>query len=157
MYNDPNAAPQPRESRDQATLRTDTDPTLVNGHITLNNKDTPNDALDDQDAPHDQDTLDAATSLGEFIAGVPVFDRNGERVGTVSVHGALNNALVIHLGLPRDDVHIPLDAVESKGADGVYLSITRDEALSGNAVAGPDTAVTPAATAQDTLPPGARA
>jgi len=76
---------------------------------------------------------DQATTGGTtntlFMAGTPVFDVAGERTGTVSEQGVQGNFLVIHRGLLSRDVDIPLGFIQSNDVYGVYLSITKDEAL----------------------------
>ena len=63
----------------------------------------------------------------QFIQGAPVYDSNGDKVGTVSEHGVQHGCLVIHHGLLRDDVYVPLDRIRGSDANGVTLNMTQDE------------------------------
>jgi len=65
----------------------------------------------------------------QFMEGADVLDVNGEKVGTVSEHGVQDDCLVIHHGLMRQDVYIPLSVIDGNTAEGVYLTITKDQAL----------------------------
>ena len=111
MYNDPTTTNQPSNAIDATQA-----------------------PLAEQSALDTQDTMDGTAGMGQFYEGTPVYDVNGAKVGTVSEHGVQDNALVIHHGLLRDDVYIPLSVIDSKDADGVYLSISKDDALSGVAL-----------------------
>lgn len=63
----------------------------------------------------------------QFIEGVPVFDRDGDKVGTVSEHGVQQGSLVVHHGLLRQDVYVPLNGIQRHDANGVYVSLTREQ------------------------------
>jgi hypothetical protein len=63
-----------------------------------------------------------------FSEGTPVYDVNGEQVGTVSRHDPLENTLVLQKGtLFQRDIQVPLSAVQRSDARGIYLSVSRDE------------------------------
>jgi len=78
-----------------------------------------------------QAAVSGSMSQQQFMEGTSVYDVNGDKVGTVSEHGVQNNCLVVHHGLFRDDVYVPLNAIDSQDANGVYLNIAKDDALNG--------------------------
>ncbi|HZC79341.1 MAG TPA: hypothetical protein VE258_16420, partial [Ktedonobacterales bacterium] len=87
-----------------------------------------NQQASDQQA-HDQQASQRATvPVGHrFVEGTPVYDINGAKVGTVSEHGVQRGYLVIHHGLLRDDIYIPLDTIQGSDANGVTLNMTKQE------------------------------
>lgn len=64
----------------------------------------------------------------QLIEGMPVYDMNGDKVGTISEHNPQPGCLVIHKGIlfPKD-LYIPLNAIQRSDADGVYLSLAKDD------------------------------
>lgn len=64
----------------------------------------------------------------QFAAGTPVFDVNGTKVGAVSEQGVQGDNLVLQKGLffPHD-YFVPLRAITHVDADGLYLSVTKDD------------------------------
>lgn len=69
----------------------------------------------------------------QFIAGTSVYDANGEQIGHISQHshGIRNGpdgVLLLHRGrfFPRD-TYVPLSAVRSSDANGIYLNLTKAE------------------------------
>ncbi|MGZ3601439.1 MAG: YsnF/AvaK domain-containing protein [Ktedonobacterales bacterium] len=64
----------------------------------------------------------------QFGAGTPVYDVNGTKVGTVSEQGVQGDNLVLQKGLffPHD-YFVPLRAITHADADGLYLSVTKDD------------------------------
>lgn len=62
-----------------------------------------------------------------FLEGTPVFDLNGEKVGDVSEHLIQQGKLVIHRGLLKRDVYLPLNTITRNNQSGVYLSIGKDD------------------------------
>lgn len=68
-------------------------------------------------------------SIGQpFSEGTPVYDVNGEQVGTVSKHNLGENTLTLHKGLFfQRDIQVPLSAVQRSDAKGIYLSVSKDE------------------------------
>lgn len=69
----------------------------------------------------------------QVAQGTPVYDVNGDKVGTVADLDQANNAMVIQKGLffPKD-IQVPLSTVARSDADGVYLSVTKDDVSNGN-------------------------
>ena len=67
----------------------------------------------------------------QFEKGTPVYDVNGDKVGAVSEHGVQDGSLVVHHGLFRDDVYIPLSVITSNTPDGVTLSVSKEDVLEG--------------------------
>jgi uncharacterized protein (TIGR02271 family) len=60
--------------------------------------------------------------------GTTVYGSDGEKVGTVATYG--DSYVVVEKGFffPKD-YYIPMSAITQTTADGVYLSVTKDEAL----------------------------
>jgi uncharacterized protein (TIGR02271 family) len=67
----------------------------------------------------------------QFAEGTPVYDVDGDEVGHVSEHGIQDNSLVLHHGLLRKDVYVPLSVIARNDANGVYLSVDKDDVLNG--------------------------
>jgi hypothetical protein len=62
------------------------------------------------------------------IYGLPIYDSQGNQLGTVSSLGVLGNYLVMSKrALFRNDVSLPLSTIHSSDAQGVYLNVTRQE------------------------------
>jgi uncharacterized protein (TIGR02271 family) len=81
---------------------------------------------------NDQDTTGNvntnAVGNGPMLEGMPVFDAAGEKVGTVSEHNVQGQYLVLHKGwLFPKDIYVPLNTVQRSDADGVYLSVYKDD------------------------------
>jgi uncharacterized protein (TIGR02271 family) len=68
----------------------------------------------------------------QFAEGTPVYDVDGDEVGHVSEHGIQDNSLVLHHGLLREDVYVPLSVITRNDADGVYLAVDKDDVLNRN-------------------------
>jgi hypothetical protein len=82
----------------------------------------------DQQVSDQQANQHATVPVGhQFVQGTPVYDINGAKVGTVSEHGVQRGYLVIHHGLLRDDIYIPLDMIQGSDANGVALNMTKQE------------------------------
>jgi hypothetical protein len=65
---------------------------------------------------------------GEFPAGLPIYDCNGEQLGVVSTDGVLEADLMMTEGhLLHHDVAVPVSAIARRDAHGVYLSRTKRE------------------------------
>jgi hypothetical protein len=71
----------------------------------------------------------------QFNAGTSVYDANGERIGYISqqshgIHSGPGGVLLLHQGrfFPRD-TYVPLSAVRSNDANGVYLNLTKAELM----------------------------
>lgn len=64
---------------------------------------------------------------GQFIEGTPVYDLGGNKVGTVSEHGVEDNCLVVHHGLLREDVYVPLSAIQQNSDQGVMLNVDKNQ------------------------------
>ena len=77
--------------------------------------------------PYTDDALNAGTDLGALPEGTPVYGVNGDKLGSVSEHGVQDNFLVIHHGLLRDDVYLPLNAIQRSDPNGVYTTLTKDD------------------------------
>jgi len=91
-----------------------------------------------------------------ITGGMDVFGSDGEKVGSVS--GVEGDYMVVSKGFffPTD-YYIPTSAIESAGDDGVYLNVTRDEALNQGWDAVPETtaySTDQATTAQGTFRDG---
>jgi hypothetical protein len=65
---------------------------------------------------------------GDFLAGLPIYDCNGEHLGVVSADGVLEQDLMMTVGhMLRRDVAVPVSAIARSDAHGVYLSQTKQE------------------------------
>lgn len=77
------------------------------------------------------DNTDAAGTSNmagqQFVDGTPVFDAAGEKVGSVSEHNVQGGYLVVHKGIFRKDIYVPLSAIGRGDDDGVYLNMYKDE------------------------------
>src|SRR5579863_3275585 len=73
------------------------------------------------------------TGNQQFAEGTPVFDAGGEKVGTVSEHNVQGGYLVVRKGwLFPKDVYVPLNVIQSNNADGIYLSMYKDDLANQN-------------------------
>ena len=64
----------------------------------------------------------------QFIEGEAVFDADGDKVGAVQEYNAQQGYLVVQKGwLFPKDLYIPVDAVQRNDAEGVYLSLRKDD------------------------------
>lgn len=64
----------------------------------------------------------------QFAEGTTVYDAAGEKIGTVSEHNVQGGYLVLHKGwLFPKDVYVPLDTVQRNDADGVYLTLFKQD------------------------------
>jgi hypothetical protein len=68
----------------------------------------------------------------QFVQGTPVYDVDGDKVGTVADVDPQNNGLIIQKGLffPKDFT-VPMSVVARADADGIYLNVSKDEVTSG--------------------------
>ena len=83
--------------------------------------------------PQNPDRSPTGLTGQQFAQGAPVYDINGDKVGTVGGVDPQSNALVIQKGLffPKD-IPVPMSAIARSDADGVYLNLSKDDAISGN-------------------------
>lgn len=73
---------------------------------------------------------DPAAEARDFPRGLPIYDSQGKQLGTVSSLGVQSDYLVMcKRALFRNDVSIPLSAIQSSDAQGVYLNRTRQEIM----------------------------
>lgn len=63
----------------------------------------------------------------QFVQGTPVYDVDGNQVGTVSEHGVEAGCLVVHHGLLHTDVYVPLGDIRGADAQAVHLSANQDQ------------------------------
>jgi uncharacterized protein YrrD len=71
---------------------------------------------------------DPAAAARNFPQGLPIYDSQGNQLGTVSSLGVLSNYLVMRKrALFRNVVSLPLSTIQSWDAQGVYLNVTRQE------------------------------
>ncbi len=68
-------------------------------------------------------------SMGkQFTEGTPVYDLNGEQVGTVSKQSQAANMFILHKGtFFHRDIQVPLSAIQRSDTHGIYLSVSKDE------------------------------
>ncbi|MGZ6391803.1 MAG: DUF2382 domain-containing protein [Ktedonobacterales bacterium] len=77
---------------------------------------------------NDQDIDKNLTSSQQFVEGTPVYDRAGEKVGTIDQPNPQGNMLVVKQGfLFTHDIYIPMSAVTRADPDGIMLNLTKDE------------------------------
>jgi hypothetical protein len=77
-----------------------------------------------------REVADAAQSAGSptYPPGAPVYDADGEKLGTVSDRQDKEDFLVVHKGrLFGHDASVPRAAIERADADGVHLRVRKDE------------------------------
>lgn len=69
------------------------------------------------------------TSMGQtFPEGTPVYDLNGEQVGTVSQPSRVATMLILHKSIFFSyDLQVPLSTVQRSDPHGIYLRVTKDE------------------------------
>ena len=66
----------------------------------------------------------------QFLEGTPVYDSVGDKIGSISSHNVEGAYLVVQKGiLFKHDVYVPLQSIARNDADGVYLNMTKDQAL----------------------------
>ena len=76
----------------------------------------------------DQHTMPPNSTGPQFTEGIPVYDLNGEQVGTVSKQSLTGNMLILHKGVSFDrDIQIPLGIVQRSEPHGIYLSVSKEE------------------------------
>lgn len=64
----------------------------------------------------------------QFTEGTPVYDLNGEQVGTVSKQSHVANVLILHKGIFfHRDIQVPLTTVQRSDSQGIYLSVSKDD------------------------------
>jgi hypothetical protein len=71
---------------------------------------------------------DSVAEEYDFPEGLPIYDCNEEKLGTVSAFGVQSTYLVMRTGrLFHHDVSVPLSAIQRSDGQGVYLNRTRQE------------------------------
>lgn len=66
----------------------------------------------------------------QFVEGTPVYDSVGDKLGSVSSQNTDGAYLVVAKGLIfKHDVYVPLQSIARSDADGIYLNMTKDQAL----------------------------
>ncbi len=64
----------------------------------------------------------------QFVEGEPVFDVDGEKVGTIHEYNAQEGYIVVQKGwLFPKDLYIPVNTVQRNDAEGVYVSLRKDD------------------------------
>jgi hypothetical protein len=78
------------------------------------------------------DTTYPGAGNPRFMHGTPVFDVNGDKLGTVADADPQRNELIIQKGLIfHKDLPIPMSAIVRSDDDGIYLNVTKDDANNG--------------------------
>jgi hypothetical protein len=68
------------------------------------------------------------TAAHDFPEGLPIYDCNEKKLGTVSAFGVQSSYLVMRTGrFFHRDVSVPVSAIQRSDAQGVYLNRTREE------------------------------
>ena len=72
--------------------------------------------------------LDQLIDDPQFPSGIPVFDVNGEKAGTIRGRDLQSGSLVVTKGwfFPKDAL-VPVSAIVRSDADGVYLSLDKGQ------------------------------
>jgi hypothetical protein len=71
---------------------------------------------------------DTEEQQGDFPAGLPIYDRDGEELGVVSTAGRQEQYLMMKEGrFFHRDVSVPISAIARSDASGVYLNRTGQE------------------------------
>jgi uncharacterized protein (TIGR02271 family) len=66
--------------------------------------------------------------IGNIVPGEPVYDVNGDKVGTVSEHDGQSTYFTAQRGIIfTHDLYVPMSAVTRADADGVYLNLAKDD------------------------------
>jgi hypothetical protein len=87
----------------------------------------------DQQGRYDTAHVVTRTDSANYPLGVPVYDADGEKLGTVSDWQDKRNFLVVHKGrLFGYDTDIPHAAIHYSEMNGVYLRVRKDELISMN-------------------------
>jgi uncharacterized protein (TIGR02271 family) len=64
----------------------------------------------------------------QFIEGEPVFDAAGDKIGAIHEYNAQEGYIVVQKGwLFPKDLYIPVDTVQRNDAEGIYLSLHKDD------------------------------
>src|SRR5215472_13563497 len=65
--------------------------------------------------------------IGNIVPGEPVYDVNGDKVGTVSEYDGRSTYFIVQRGIIfTHDLYVPMSAVTRGDADGVYLNLAKD-------------------------------
>ncbi len=76
----------------------------------------------------DKEGFDVNANGPAIQANTPIFDVNGERLGTVAQAGVQNDHLMMAKGLIFvHEVNIPREDIGHAGPDGVYLKISKEQ------------------------------
>ena len=71
--------------------------------------------------------------------GTDVYDATGDKLGTVQEYNPQANCIVVQKGIIfTKDLYIPLNAIDSRDSNGIYLNLTKDQ-LKGDRYASPPT------------------
>ncbi|HLV98217.1 MAG TPA: hypothetical protein VKT82_06015 [Ktedonobacterales bacterium] len=63
-----------------------------------------------------------------YVAGTPVLDAHGEKVGMVAEPETRGNYLVVQKGwLFTSKLYIPLSEIHAQDANGIYLNLTKEQ------------------------------
>ena len=77
---------------------------------------------------YDRDIMNQGGGNLPIAPGADVYDINGDKVGTVQQYNQAANCLVVEKGkIFTKDVYIPTSAIQSSDANGVRISLTKDE------------------------------
>ena len=71
---------------------------------------------------------DTGTYAYSIVEGTTVYDSQGEKVGAVSLPTMQGNYLVVEKGwLFTHELYIPLTSIRTQDANGIYLTLTKEE------------------------------
>ncbi|HEU5348892.1 MAG TPA: hypothetical protein VFU63_09815 [Ktedonobacterales bacterium] len=76
----------------------------------------------------DRDMMDLGGEKLSISPGAAVYDLNGDKIGTVQQYNPQADCLVVEKGfIFTKDVYIPASTIERSDANGVWVTLTKDE------------------------------
>ena len=77
---------------------------------------------------NDRDTMSQPRGKLPIAPGETVYDARGDKIGTVQQYDPQSDCLVVEKDfLFTKDIYIPASAIQSSDANGVRLTLTKDE------------------------------
>jgi uncharacterized protein YrrD len=77
---------------------------------------------------NDRDMMNQTGGNMPVTPGTDVYDASGDKIGTVQEYNPQANCVVVKKGMIfTKDLYIPLNAIDSRASDGLYLNLTKDQ------------------------------